>query len=544
MAESPRARKAESQMAESRKARKAESQEAMSRVARKVEYNYRLVESSLVTKAKENVRCQNHSKPNQQNLKKFSIASDITMESHEEQNSSDNCSCSEETQPVFSKDSNQQLDYYQQDTSPKALPEASIVYSRKNKEMLNIEGYLYNLDKKKNQRYYWDCARRSYRKQSNCSCRARAITFLRENTHEVVSHGNHDHPANPIDCLENEYRYALKRRAIDCSDVPSKIIREVSCSMNPIVQTRASKQAQKMVELLSNADYWMCDGTFKTAPTGFSQMYTFHGLVGSGQSQRVIPLVYFLLGRKCQKTYATAFEALSDVLSDNRMTVKCEYILSDFKKAALNALREVFPMLQSFGCYFHFTQNIMKHLTLLGLKSAYSMNINLYMSTKKICALSFLLHSRIGKAYKELKPTLQDIPKTFFEYFEETYILGKNENGRPLFPPALWSNYKAVRAKIPRSTNLLEAWHRRWTVLVGTNHVSLSKIITEIRKEQHETEGIILQIKNDILPAQSSVDSRKKDQLIFEKCSNLNKSSNLEFLCSLSLCLAAKTKRM
>ncbi|XP_055537314.1 uncharacterized protein LOC129725463 [Wyeomyia smithii] len=106
------------------------------------------------------------------------------MESHEEQNSSDHCSCSEETQPVFSKDSNQQLDYYQQDTSPKVLPEASIVYSHKNKEMLNIEGYLYNLDKKKNQRYYWDCARRSHRKQSTCSCRARAITFLRENTHE------------------------------------------------------------------------------------------------------------------------------------------------------------------------------------------------------------------------------------------------------------------------------------------------------------------------------------------------------------------------
>ena len=43
----------------------------------------------------------------------------------------------------------------------------------------------------------------------------------------------------------------------------------------------------------------------------------------------------------------------------------------------------------------------------------------------------------------------------------KTYINRKNCNGRTLFPPIFWSDYKSVANNLPRTTNLIESWHRR-----------------------------------------------------------------------------------
>ena len=72
----------------------------------------------------------------------------------------------------------------------------------------------------------------------------------------------------------------------------------------------------------------------------------------------------------------------------------------------------------------------------------------------------------------------------FLQYFEETYLFDKNNNKRPLFPPSFWSNYESVLKKIPRTTNILESWHCRWTNLVCNNHLGIIKLVEELRKEQ------------------------------------------------------------
>ena len=39
-----------------------------------------------------------------------------------------------------------------------------------------------------------------------------------------------------------------------------------------------------------------------------------------------------------------------------------EIIISDFEKAAMNAAMNVFPATEFFGCLFHLTQNVFRHI--------------------------------------------------------------------------------------------------------------------------------------------------------------------------------------
>ena len=61
-----------------------------------------------------------------------------------------------------------------------------------------------------------------------------------------------------------------------------------------------------------------------------------------------------------------------------------------------------------------------------------------------------------------------------------------------MFHSTLWSNHKVVIENIPRTTNSVEAWHRRWNALMGTQNLGLKNVIEQIGNEQHSTGGTIL----------------------------------------------------
>ena len=162
---------------------------------------------------------------------------------------------------------------------------------------------------------------------------------------------------------EREYRNTLKRKATDSGDTPGKIIRDSGASTHQIVQTRATKKAQKQLinrtrfnnsnkelestestpldipieltktlngdqflqkeirsgeetiiifataqnfQYLSTAEFWIMDGTFSTVPIEFKQLYSIHATVGSDLSKKTLPLVYILLSKKSQQIYKTA----------------------------------------------------------------------------------------------------------------------------------------------------------------------------------------------------------------------------------------------
>lgn len=97
------------------------------------------------------------------------------------------------------------------------------------------------------------------------------------------------------------------------------------------------------IRFLALAVYWIMDGTFKTVPTLFRQLYSIHAPVG-GENSRILPLVYALMASKSQECYTRLFEDLQDLAEEIEVELEPHYIITDFEQGAIIAPHSVFPM--------------------------------------------------------------------------------------------------------------------------------------------------------------------------------------------------------
>ena len=67
------------------------------------------------------------------------------------------------------------------------------------------------------------------------------------------------------------------------------------------------------LKILSESDEWLMDGTFKSAPEKFLQLYTIHANANFNNNHTTIPCAYILTNSKDALTYREAFGFLKDL---------------------------------------------------------------------------------------------------------------------------------------------------------------------------------------------------------------------------------------
>ena len=109
---------------------------------------------------------------------------------------------------------------------------------------------------------------------------------------------------------------------------------------------------------LCASEVMLVDGTFKSCPNLFFQLYTLHGCV-MGQ---IFPLVFCLLPNKQQATYQLMFEKILESVAQRNLVLQPTRILMNFEMACINALRRQFPNSSLTGCLFHFDQCVQRKI--------------------------------------------------------------------------------------------------------------------------------------------------------------------------------------
>ncbi len=117
-------------------------------------------------------------------------------------------------------------------------------------------------------------------------------------------------------------------------------------------------------EALCGAEMWFMDGTFKTCPSLFYQLFTIHFFL----SDRCIPGVYILLSSKAEQIYVRCFSTIRNLASENSIVIRAKKVMVDFELAIRGAIKVVWPLWEVFGCLFHYKQAIMRHMKLCGLE--------------------------------------------------------------------------------------------------------------------------------------------------------------------------------
>ncbi|XP_050516377.1 uncharacterized protein LOC126891239 [Diabrotica virgifera virgifera] len=231
---------------------------------------------------------------------------------------------------------------------------------------------------------------------------------------------------------------------------------------------------------LQQAENVYVDGTFKSAPPLFAQVYIILASVYGG----VIPILYGLLPNKRRQTYGEFFRMVKDVAPD----FKPMRIFCDFEIAAILAIQEQLAESAISGCFFHLSQNLQRHMAQLGLRSQYNNEADFAVHVKMILSLAFVPIDRIDDALDHLYATLPLEIQKLLNYFEDNYVGRPNRRGggrrQPLFPPEIWNLYQRVRDGVDRTNNHAEAANRRIQNELGMDHPTIWKFIDALKKIQ------------------------------------------------------------
>ena len=203
---------------------------------------------------------------------------------------------------------------------------------------------------------------------------------------------------------------------------------------------------------------------------------------------------------KCSQSNLYRTVGVSNCRVSNCHVSKCRYPIScscaifdylmimDFEKAALNSFEQVWPDTFLKCCFFHLTQNIWRKVQSEGLQSDYNQDEELAIRIRMLPALAFAAPHEVPHLFEDVVQQLPTPQATgLILYFEKTYI-GRTLPGgtyqEALFPIEMWNHHFDTPFGLPRTTNIVEAWHRSFNATVGCHHPTIWKFVASLKREQ------------------------------------------------------------
>ena len=177
------------------------------------------------------------------------------------------------------------------------------------------------------------------------------------------------------------------------------------------------------LKLLSTSSRWHSDGTFFAAPKPFNQVYIIHAYTDNGH---MLPCAYYLTQKKDCAIYKAMFTHLKNAAEENGYILNPKTIVVDFELAAINAYKFHWPGAEIKGCFFHFTQAVLRWAFRNGYKLHYSANTTFKLWLKMILALPVVPVGRIFEAWEIIKtkaPTNLNV-QPIIDYFNDTLLNG------------------------------------------------------------------------------------------------------------------------
>lgn len=226
------------------------------------------------------------------------------------------------------------------------------------------------------------------------------------------------------------------------------------------------------IELLGIIKHVFLDGTFRSCPTPFCELYVILGDIGSTDVQtNIVPLMYALLTKRNKENYKKLFQIIKSKVPHFNPT---KFTL-DFEQAAMAAIRDIFPTAQIKGCYFHFSQAVWK--------KGKEFNLTKCQETRKTVAHSALLplipKYKISDAWEyisiESKIATEEKSKElkeFLGYMAQQWLRSEE-----------WIGVWCVSNELHRTNNATEAWNGRLNKIIGKKKPTLAALLLALKKD-------------------------------------------------------------
>ncbi|KAE9534905.1 hypothetical protein AGLY_008197 [Aphis glycines] len=416
----------------------------------------------------------------------------------------------------------------------------ALIESKRNREILRHDVRIVK---------FWRC-RRKY------ICPARVHTSLDNLKIIILPAKEHTHDSESIEIEANIVVTKMKRRAIETTETTSTIINECVNGLTQSAKEKTNNEVNSApaapidlktlqlpeiyktyspndgiseqflladsghgtdrvlifgrlsgLKILKNSRTWYCDGTFRIAPLLFSQAYVILAEALGG----VLPVIYALLPSKKANVYKKLLNMLKTLEPDlNPDSISC-----DFELAAFTAIKNAFPNVQIFGCYFHLCQNFRSKLGELHLISRYKNEPEFCIHVKSIIALAFVPISDLDDALEILSESLPEELIDLLDWFEDFYIGRKN------------------RSREDRTNNHAEAVNRRLNQLMA-NKPTIWAFINTLRTIQAGTDTQYEHLVTGNSPRKKLKKFRDTDNRIYKLVDRYDKNDIQTFIRGIS----------
>ncbi|XP_046546295.1 uncharacterized protein LOC124256350 [Haliotis rubra] len=155
---------------------------------------------------------------------------------------------------------------------------------------------------------------------------------------------------------------------------------------------------------LCESDTIYGNGTFFVAPTIFHQLYTIHGMVDGN----MFPLVFFFLPDTKEDTYTRMFRLLVDAAATRGHHLDPQKIQMDYEVASRNASAIVFPRSEWKGCFFHFTQCVLRRTQQHHIQKAYQDDDEIERFVRRCAVLPLVPAQEVEDLWLDTLATMPD----------------------------------------------------------------------------------------------------------------------------------------
>lgn len=232
------------------------------------------------------------------------------------------------------------------------------------------------------------------------------------------------------------------------------------------------------LRFLCSCESIFVDGTFRTAPKLFTQIFIVHGFKNSNY----VPLLFCLLPDKAEKSYATAFHHILQESNKLSLFFAPAKVYADFEVSIHNAVSQKLVYSETRGCRFHLGQSWWRRIQKLGLAATYKENESEDGKFLKLLfGLPFLDYREVASCFTDdIMPLCPDVAsiRTFAQYVFTNYI----QDDSP-FPPKMWAEYDAT---LTRTTNACESFNAKLNGMFYSAHPNIFKLLDALLEVQCE----------------------------------------------------------
>lgn len=206
---------------------------------------------------------------------------------------------------------------------------------------------------------------------------------------------------------------------------------------------------EQQLDILKKAKTWYLDGTFKVVKEPFTQLWSIHAFVSSGQEMKQLPFLFVLMSSRRTIDYTAVFRELNSIF---QTPATVQDMVLDFELSLWKAIQEVYPGVRMRGCAFHWTQSVYRKIQGVGLQTHYMQDVPVHRLCKQLLGLPFIPAEHIRPVFEKLQErAVTEKLQELTDYIQLTWIESS------VWSPEAWS----VFGQSVRTNNDVEGWHHR-----------------------------------------------------------------------------------